>query len=87
MARPGVPHHDPDPILRGTVERTARLLVVALPTSEVDATTSSVARIVWVASGGSLVVLLLIACLWLGSGLRPLAAVDGALGGLDLRGR
>jgi two-component system, OmpR family, sensor kinase len=52
------------------------LLVVALPTSEVDATTNSVVKIVWITSGISVAVLLLIAWLVVGLGLRPLRRME-----------
>lgn len=60
-------------------------LVVALSTSQVDETTSSVVRIVWIAAGIVLVVLIGAAWLLVGWGLRPLrkmersaAAITGA---------
>jgi two-component system OmpR family sensor kinase len=52
------------------------LLVVALPTSEVDATTKSVVKIVWITSAMSIVVVLLIAWLVVGLGLRPLRRME-----------
>jgi two-component system OmpR family sensor kinase len=57
-------------------DEPAGMLVVALPTSEVDATTNSVVKIVWVTSASSVGVLLLIAWLVVGLGLRPLRRME-----------
>ncbi len=60
----------------GTADARSGVLVVALPMSEVDATTSSVARIVWLTSGIALVVLTFVAWLVTGLGLRPLRRME-----------
>jgi two-component system OmpR family sensor kinase len=52
------------------------MLVVALPTSEIDATTNSVSRIVWITSGISLAVLAIVSWLVAGLGLRPLRRME-----------
>lgn len=58
------------------VDQRDAILVVALPTSEVVATTTSVERIVWITSAVSVAALLLLAWLFVGLGLRPLRRME-----------
>lgn len=65
-----------DPLGYNPSQTRPGLLIVALPMSEVDATSNSVARIVWVTSGVALVLLTFVAWLVTGLGLRPLRRME-----------